>query len=573
MGRSVGPVSWIDTQVGLDHFAARGTLSGMPERIPAQPAGTGTPGLSADEFDAPAAERGGASVVDPVVDLQTPAMAFAGQRVHFVGIGGCGLSGLARLIRDLGGLCSGSDGVASDVTRSLEADGIPVGPDDGTAEGISGASLIVASAAIPDDHPTLQRARLLSIPIRRYAEALGDVQAARTGISIAGTHGKSTTSAMLCHILIEAGIDPGFIVGANCSQIGGGSRCGAERVPFGPYEGRPGFLIAEACEFQRSFHNHRPTVALIHNVEEDHLDIYGSLEHVVEAFAIFAERVPSADLGGRLLIAHDGAHRRSITSRTYADTKTFGYSPAADYHVEADAACMTVAIHHEGHVCAEWSNPLAGEHNALNGAAAAILASWLGAPWNVIADALDSFEGLDRRMQRLGTRPVHGGVATVFDDYGHHPTEIAATLHALRVRHRPNRLICVFQPHQHSRTRFLLDEFAGSFASADIVVVPQIYFVRDSERERRRINSSDLVDRLRERDVAAMHVHPFPAVVDHLNAIARGGDLIVIMGAGPVWTIGRDFMASGPDGSRTAFVDHAPDDARADDAIKTIASS
>ena len=184
-----------------------------------------------------------------------------------------------------------------------------------------------------------------------------------------------------------------------------------------------------------------------------------------------------------------------------------------------------------------------GTHNAMNAAAAAILAHRSGAQWDVIAEAIASFAGLDRRMQMLGRRRLpDGGQMVVFDDYGHHPTEVETTLRALRTTHDPKRLICVFQPHQHSRTRFLLDHFATSFDHADIVIVPQIYFVRDSEAERQRVSAGDLVERLRHRGTRAMHVHPFEAIVEQLEVIGRDGDLVVVMGAGPVWQIGHQLL-------------------------------
>ena len=185
---------------------------------------------------------------------------------------------------------------------------------------------------------------------------------------------------------------------------------------------------------------------------------------------------------------------------------------------------------------------LPGAHNALNSAAAAILAHYAGGNFDEIANALTDFQGLDRRTQRLGTRAVHGGEVIVYDDYGHHPTEIESTLHALRAAEQPARVICVFQPHQHSRTRFLLDEFAQSFSSADIVIVPHIYFVRDSEIEKTRVSARDLVDRLRARGVSDMHLYPFEAITEQLQIICAPGDLLVIMGAGPVWQIARQFL-------------------------------
>jgi UDP-N-acetylmuramate--alanine ligase len=192
-----------------------------------------------------------------------------------------------------------------------------------------------------------------------------------------------------------------------------------------------------------------------------------------------------------------------------------------------------------------WTLHLPGAHNALNSAAAGILAHYLGAEWDAIGRALGSVLGLDRRRQKLGVRRVETGGCgdvVVYDDYGHHPTEIESTLKALRAADCPKRLICVFQPHQHSRTRFLLNQFAQSFSSADVVIVPHIYFVRDSEVEKAKISAADQVDRLRHKGVQAMHLYPFEAIVEQLETVCRAGDLLVVMGAGPVWQVAHSFM-------------------------------
>lgn len=469
-----------------------------------------------------------------------------GCKIHCIGIGGCGLSGLARLLAGCGAVCRGSDDVRSPVTEALEDDGFAVSYRQAADTVADDCDLVIASAAIKPDHPELLEAHRRRIPVLSYAEALGLVQARRTGISIAGTHGKSTAAAMLCYILIECGFDPSIIVGATCPQIGGGSRVGAATIPGpGPWAGRPGILIAEACEFNRSFHNHRPVLGLINNIEEDHLDVYDSLATIVEAFSAFARRLPAAAEGGRLLIAHEGAHRHQVAGALACAVETFGFSSAADYEVLFDSTRRTVALRRAGRVLACWPNTMPGAHNALNAAAAAVLASYLGAAWPRIGAALGSFRGLDRRMQRLGRRAIAGGHVTVYDDYGHHPTEIDATLRALRALEQPARLICVFQPHQHSRTRFLLEGFARSFSSADVVIVPHIYFVRDSAIEKHRVSASDLVDRLRGRGVTAMHLYPFQAIVEQLQSICRDGDLLVVMGAGPVWQVAHEFLRKG----------------------------
>ncbi len=512
---------------------------------------------------------------------------FAHRSIYFIGIGGCGMSGLARMLAQRGAKCSGSDSTPSELTDALASDGIGVSFNQ--AEGVipEDIDLVIASAAIKHDHPEMLAALSRGIEVWTYAEALGKAQLDRTGICIAGTHGKSTTTAMLAHVLIETGLDPSFIVGATCPQIGGGSRTGSETIPCAskapppgsaasaaetnPYQNAPGLLICEACEFNRSFHHHRPKLAAILNIEEDHLDIYSDLAGVVQAFKEFAELIPGAyqvpeaapddsarnarvsapaTLHGYLLIAHDGAHRRDVTASVKCKVETFGFNPAADWQVSFDPSRSDVTLLHERTPVASWTINMPGEHNALNSAAAAILAHRVGAPWQGIAAALTGFRGIERRMQKLGVRKLKSwtgepkGEVIVYDDYGHHPTEVETTLRALRAAENPKRLICVFQPHQHSRTRFLLDQFAQSFSSADVVIVPHIYFVRDSEIEKTKVSAADLVDKLRQRGVTAMHLYPFEAIVEQLEIICRDGDLVVIMGAGPVWKVAKQFLRS-----------------------------
>jgi UDP-N-acetylmuramate--alanine ligase len=462
------------------------------------------------------------------------------------------MSALARMLRARGAEVSGSDMQRSVATEALEREGVRVGPDQDGEVPRAGlperVDLVVCSAAIPADHPQRRAAEKVGAPVMTYAEALGACMLGRTGVAIAGTHGKSTTAAMLGVALAEAGLDPTVVIGATCSQLSAageptGFRLGAERLPRGPLRGRPGALIAEACEFNRSFHHLRPTIASISAVEADHLDIYGSLDAVIEAFRDFARLLPPAGAGGRLLIAHDGAHRREVTAGVEAAIETIGASPEADWNVRYDPDRAHVTLSRRGEAVCEWTMSLPGAHMASNCATAAALALTLGAEAEAVGEALAGFRGVDRRMQFLGER---NGVR-IWDDYGHHPTEIDATLRALRQFERPEdrggRLVCVFQPHQHSRTRFLLEEFAQAFTPADVVIVPHIYFVRDSEIEKSKVRAADLVDRLRSRGVAAMHLYPFEAIVEQLEHICRPNDLLVVMGAGPVWRVARGYLA------------------------------
>ncbi len=477
---------------------------------------------------------------------ELPEPDFVGRRIWLVGIGGCGMSGLALMLKQRGAEVRGSDMAQSLTTDLLEEHGIPVTVGHDPDKVPAACDLVIASAAVKHDHPELLAATHQGIEIISYAEAVGLVQKGRTGVSIAGTHGKSSTTAMLAHVLIQNATDPSFIVGATCDQIGGGSRTGAAIIPVGELRNRPGILLAEACEFNRSFHHHNPVLGLINNVEEDHLEIYGTLENIIQAFRDFARRIPPADAGGKLLIAHEGAHLREVASDLPCRVSTFGWNPSADYQVRYDKRTSETNVLIDGQPVCSWIGTRPGDHMALNGAAAAILAHWLGLDWAGIGAALGGFAGVDRRMQRLGERTLaSGGKVTVYDDYGHHPTECDKTLQALRTHLDPKRLICVFQPHQHSRTRFLLEQFAHSFSKADVVIVPHIYFVRDTEEEKQKVSSADLVDRLRQRGVTAMHLYPFDAIVEQLEVMGQDGDLVVVMGAGPVWQIGAEYLKRG----------------------------
>ncbi|HEX2839046.1 MAG TPA: Mur ligase domain-containing protein [Phycisphaerales bacterium] len=514
--------------------------------------------------------------VEPKGGVQpSPALALAGDlsredrfevdgvRVWMIGIGGSGMSGLARILKGRGAVVCGSDQEESDLTKSLEAAGVEVDFDQSRGHLPQDCGLVIASAAVRPDHPQWMEAERRGLPVLLYAEAIGKCMLGRTGMCIAGTHGKSTTTAMLGCVLTDCGLDPTVIVGATSTQLLHGCLAGSDRdvtpgatgfrlgsaaVPRGVLAGGPGLLVAESCEFNRSFHNFHPTIASISSVEADHLDVYGTLEAVIEAFHQFARLLPSAAAGGRLLIAHDGAHRREVTRGLDCAVETIGFTPEADYVVTFDPLTRAVQLSHQHMTIARWTNIVPGAHNAFNASVALVLAIWAGADPARAAMSLAHFGGIDRRMQFLGERGVPGGTARVYDDYGHHPTEIEVTLRALREAERPElragRLICVFQPHQHSRTRHLLEEFANSFSQADIVIVPHIYFVRDSEEERQKVTADDLVARLREKGVKALHLSPFETIVEHLQTLVRPGDVVVTMGAGPVWQVARGFLAA-----------------------------
>lgn len=497
----------------------------------------------------------------------TPAGGFdvAGKKVYLIGIGGSGMNGLARMLITRGAIVAGSDQSPQDSTKALEAAGVAVDFDQQSGRIPEGTSLVVASAAIKAEHPQMAEAKRRGIEVLMYAEALGKCMLGRSGIAISGTHGKSSTTAMLGTVLVDAGVDPTVIVGATSRQLtkgnigsvttsGGvsgqtptGFRLGSATVGGGAWQGLPGVLVAEACEFNRSFHNLRPTIASISSVEADHLDCYKDLGEIIESFRHFVSMLPSEAEGGRLLIAHDGAHRREVTAGATCRVETIGFSPQADWVLAYDPETRRTTLSQDRHLIGQWTMRIPGAHMAFNAGVALALATMVGADPRIAAASLCEFRGIDRRMQVMGEKTVPGGTVKVYDDYGHHPTEIDVTLRALRDFEHPEtrggRLICVFQPHQHSRTRHLLDEFVKSFDMADVVIVPEIYFVRDKAEERHLVTAADLVERLRDRGVRALHVHPFGAIVDTLENLCRANDLIVTMGAGPVFEVAQEYLA------------------------------
>ena len=460
-----------------------------------------------------------------------------------VGAGGTGMSGLARLLAAAGARVAGEDREGGEAVDRLRAEGIPI------AEGSEGAipddaALVVATAAAGPSHPTLRAAFERGVPVRTYAQMLGELHRIRTGVSVAGTHGKSTTTCLLAWILLQAGLDPGFIAGATCTSLGGNARPGAEHVPSGALAGRPGLLVTESCEYDRSFHNLRPMLAIVNNVEAEHLDCYRSLDEVIEAFRTFAASLPSARDGGFLLVAHEGAHRERVTDGIAAAVETFGTHAQSTHRVER-LADGSVRVLRRNETTLQWRPRLMGAHNALNGAAAGVLALRLGAPREAVERALAEFAGLDRRQQFVGLARMPFGDVRVFDDYGHHPTEIRVTLRAIREATGPRRLVCVFQPHQHSRTRLLLEDFARAFGDADLVLLPDIHFVRDAEEERTKVSSEQLAERARAAGTSALAVGSLAAATERARASLRPGDVLVTMGAGGVWKVARDLVRDG----------------------------
>ena len=447
---------------------------------------------------------------------------FAGRRIHLIGIGGSGMRALGEMLLAGQAEVSGSDMAHSAATRRLSENGADVHIGQ-TPENIpEDCDLIVYSAAIHDANPELAAARERGIEVLKYSQMLGRLMAQRVGLAISGTHGKSTTSAMVSYVLDRAGTEPSFIVGATVEQLGG---------PSGVGRGR--YFVAEACEYDRSFLNLRPLYAAILNIEEDHLDCFEDLDAIIEAFRAFGARM---DPAGVLVVNGEDRNVLRAVRDTVCEVETFGMEEGCDWrgaNIEMDRGRVRMDVIRQGRVFCHLAVPLPGLHNAYNTLAAVGLLHHAGLEPGQIARHIQRFAGTYRRMTLKGR---NGGI-TVVDDFAHHPTEIQTTLRALRDFYQPRRLVCVFQPHQHSRTRFLLKDFARSFALAEEVLVPDIYFVRDSDREKDYISSEDLVSQIRLHGGVAMYLRSLDEIMVHLQTTLAPGDLLVTMGAGNVWEV------------------------------------
>jgi len=453
---------------------------------------------------------------------------YAAKRVHLIGIGGCGMSGLAGVLLRCGAIVSGSDLVWAKTFNRLEEMGATITTGHAPISIPGDCDLLVYSAAVKENNPELAEARRRGITCLKYAEMLGKAMALRTGIAVSGTHGKSTTTAMLAYILRQAKTDPTFVIGAEVKQLDGGSGVGD-----GPH------FVVEACEYDRSFWNYHPQFAAILNVEEDHLDCFTDLDAIIAAFNGFARQV-SPD--GAIIVNGDDPAAMKAVAGAAANVETFGMNEAATWrtaNVSSDRGHYSFDLHYRGdfHLRIGISN-LPGHHQVANAAAAAALAHHAGVQPSDAAEALSKFSGAERR---LSARGEIGGVV-LLDDYGHHPTEVQVTLRAVRERYPGHRLWVIFQPHQHSRTRFLLDDFARSFGQADRLLVPDIYFVRDSEKERNSISSRNLVERVRAAGGDAVYLPGHEQIVEYVVANAKSGDVVLTMGAGDVWKISDELV-------------------------------
>ncbi len=443
--------------------------------------------------------------------------------VHFVGIGGVGMSGLAELLHRQGYTVRGSDLKSNATTARLEKLGIDVCL--GHAQGNLGdAQCVVVSSAIPSDNPELRKARARNLMVIHRGEMLAEIMRDKEGIAVGGSHGKTTTTSLIGQILVTAGLDPTTVIG--------GRVMGDDSTPSGTRLGQGPFLVAEADESDGSFLRLRPVIAVITNIDPEHMDHYGDLATLESAFVDFANGVPFWGLAV-LCIDHPGV--QAILPRLKGRFTRYGFSPEADLvarQLRPEAGGIRFSVHQHERNLGEISLSLPGDHNVLNALAAVAVALELDVPFDQIARGLAAFGGVERRYQALG---VQAGVQVV-DDYAHHPAELRATLAAARSIH-PGRIVSVFQPHRYTRTRDCMEAFAQAFGDSDVVIISDIYPAGDSPIPG--ISGSVLAEKI------AAQGHPDVRFIAKLEAIdhelpdhLKPGDLVLTLGAGDISNLG-----------------------------------
>jgi UDP-N-acetylmuramate--alanine ligase len=443
------------------------------------------------------------------------------QRIHFVGIGGIGMSGIAEILLNLGYPVSGSDLKRSAVTERLTELGAAIFEGHAAAN-VVGAGVVVASSAVNEANPEIVEARSRKIPVIQRAEMLAELMRLKYGIAVAGMHGKTTTTSMVAAVLASGGLDPTIVVGGRIDAMGSNARLG-----------RSQYLVAEADESDRSFLKLSPILAIVTNLDREHMDCYRDMADVEAAFVSFMDRVP---FYGAVMACADDARLRSILPRVRRRVYTYGFSPDADCVARllppggsgsgvAERARSRFEVVVAGRVLGPFELRVPGRHNVLNATAAVAIGAELEIAPEAITEGLAGFRGVDRRFQVKG---IERGV-TVVDDYGHHPTEIRATLQAAR-EWGFGRVHVIFQPHRYTRTRDLMDDFAGAFEQADSVAVLDIYAA--SEEALPGITAEALVQRIGR--TAVRYAPSFQQAAREAAEAAREGDAVLTLGAGNV---------------------------------------
>ena len=438
-----------------------------------------------------------------------------GCHVHLVGIGGVSMRPLGLVLKGMGMEVTGSDMSASDGTRELEDKGIPVAIGH-HAENIEGAACIIRTAAAHNDNPEIAAARAAGIPVFERAQAWGEIMKSyKNAVCVSGTHGKTTTTSMLTHILMEANLDPTVMIGGYLPLLHASHRVGHGDT-----------ILLESCEYCDSFLNFFPTLALVLNVEEDHLDYFKDLADIQKSFHKFAAM---ATFG----VVANGDDPHTVKAMEGIDCVSFGLGENNRIH----AANMCPDWRHFDVVCdgefyCHLDMGVLGKHNAMNALAAAAAAWMMGIPGEAVSHGLESFHGAGRRMEFKGT---YNG-ADVYDDYAHHPDEVAATIAAVRDAMPGRRLVLAFQPHTYSRTSALFDDFVRELSKTDVLVLAEIYAAR--ERNTIGISSADVAEKI----PGAVFCETLPEVTAYLKANVREGDVVITMGAGDIFRAGEALL-------------------------------
>jgi UDP-N-acetylmuramate--alanine ligase len=451
------------------------------------------------------------------------------QRIHFVGIGGSGMGGIAEVLINLGYDVQGSDLKPNAVTERLQSLGarIAIGH---RAEHIDGADVIVVSSAVKPDNPEVQAALARRVPVVQRAEMLGELMRFRYAIAVAGTHGKTTTTSLVASILAEGGEDPTFVIGGRLKSAGSNARLGAGR-----------YLVAEADESDASFVHLQPMIAIVTNIDKDHLGTHGGdFESLKQSFVDFLHNLP---FYGLAVLCADDEHVREIMPRVSRPIVTYGIDREADIRaskIKRRVQQTSFEVSRPGHPA-----PLAvtvnlpGTHNVLNSLAAIAVATELGIADDALLRALENFQGIDRRLQLIGEVQAAGGRITLVDDYGHHPTEIAATLDAIRQAWPNRRVVLAFQPHRYTRTHDLLDDFARVLSAADELLVTEVYAAGEAP-----IAGADgraICRAVRSRgQVEPVFVERVEELGAALAGVIRDGDVVVTMGAGHIGGVAHE---------------------------------
>jgi UDP-N-acetylmuramate--alanine ligase len=444
--------------------------------------------------------------------------------IHFIGVGGSGMSGLASILLDSGHKISGSDIVSSKSTKRLTDKGATIfkGHNENNVEK---ADLVVISSAIPESNPEIRGARDRKITIIKRAEMLARLMDNKYGIAIAGTHGKSTTASMVSLLLERSGFDPTVVVGGELNNFKKNAKLG-----------KGNHIVVEADESDGSFLELNPRMAIVTNIEDDHLDHYENMENILKDFRKFIDKVPD---NGRVILCKDCDNIKGLVKQCGKSHVSYGIFTEADLmakDIELDKLNSKSKIYWQGEKIGDLCLKVAGYHNILNALAAIAVARELGISFMEIAKILETFRGVHRRMEIIANLDDK---ILIIDDYAHHPTEIKATLGALRSSWQNRRIIAVFQPHRYSRTKLLAEKFGKVFFDADCVIINDIYSANESPISG--ISGETIFKEIKKSNHRQIKYLPSKDnILSYLYEIVRPGDIIITMGAGDIWTVGQE---------------------------------